>query len=156
MLKYNRVLAAYWAYSSRLKMESVHSSETLVNFYQALQCHIPEDNTVHSLPCECQISHKLRLLFKASFLNFLLKEGKETVKRGQDHFIWFVWGFSIILPCSSLLQYLHCCLAGQTKWRWPTSLKCQQTSTPQHGVITHTWKQDYVPFFVHLCSWKFF
>jgi hypothetical protein len=33
-------------YSSALKMEIVHLSEALVNFYQTTQLHIPEDSTI--------------------------------------------------------------------------------------------------------------
>jgi hypothetical protein len=40
------LLATYTAYSSTLKTEAVCSSEMFENFYQTIQCYIPEDSTL--------------------------------------------------------------------------------------------------------------
>lgn len=41
----------HWSYIlpvfSTLKMEAVCSSKTLINLYQTMQCHIPEDSNFH-------------------------------------------------------------------------------------------------------------
>jgi hypothetical protein len=36
-------------YPSTLEMEAVYSSETLVNSYQSIERHIPEDSILHAL-----------------------------------------------------------------------------------------------------------
>jgi hypothetical protein len=40
--------AACLTYSSPLKLEGAHSSETSVNLYQIIRRHIPEDSTLYS------------------------------------------------------------------------------------------------------------
>lgn len=41
--KFQTCLFACWIYSSTTNMNAVHSSETLVNFYQTVLCNIPGD-----------------------------------------------------------------------------------------------------------------
>jgi hypothetical protein len=41
--------ACWWGYSSILTMATMHSSETLVNFYQTTRRHVSDDGTLQSL-----------------------------------------------------------------------------------------------------------
>jgi hypothetical protein len=44
--------AACLAYSSAQKMEALHSSKILVNFYQITWYHIPQGGTLYSYYCD--------------------------------------------------------------------------------------------------------
>jgi hypothetical protein len=41
------VLIACLSYTSTIEMKALRSSETSVNFYRTMQCHIPEESTLH-------------------------------------------------------------------------------------------------------------
>jgi plasmid replication initiation protein len=45
-------LVSCLAYSSTLKIEKTHSSETVANFEWTTWCYIPEDRTLHNHHCE--------------------------------------------------------------------------------------------------------
>jgi hypothetical protein len=45
------------AYSSTLQMESMYSSETLVDFERSTWCYIPEDRNLSNQNCENFISY---------------------------------------------------------------------------------------------------
>jgi hypothetical protein len=49
------------AYSPTLKMVAIYSTEVLINFYQTIQCHIPEDKTLQLLQVFPSISRSLKL-----------------------------------------------------------------------------------------------
>jgi hypothetical protein len=52
-------LVACLAYSSHLKLEGAHSSETSVDLYQIIWHHNPEDSTLHTESLENLKSHFL-------------------------------------------------------------------------------------------------
>jgi hypothetical protein len=52
------MLDTYLAYASTLKMEATCSSETLLDFQQAIWRYIPEDITLHNHRCENLKSNK--------------------------------------------------------------------------------------------------
>jgi hypothetical protein len=65
------LLIACLAYCSTLKMESVFSSETSLNFYRTTRRHVPWDGTLHSYRCESLISNiTLTLLFLFAMPHF--------------------------------------------------------------------------------------
>jgi hypothetical protein len=142
-LHYEELHNLYTSPSIIRKLESVHSSEMLVNFYQISMCDILNDNTVHSLPCEHQISHKLRLIFKASFLSFFLKGGKETVNEERPRTFYLISALFVVFVLSwhFLCCFSTCTVAlqarvrgdGQVPWNVNKPILCNTVSSHKNG-----------------------
>jgi hypothetical protein len=76
------LLRSCLAYSSTLKMEVTHSSESLVDFQWATWCFIPEDRTLHDHPSENL--HRISNLFlEICILQKLVLKGQKLVLK--DH-----------------------------------------------------------------------